>query len=109
MNTRGLTGSTRTAKLSMVMNTCRHALLGISPALGLLVLAPLVGEYLLGNIALDALPMIVGLIPLYGGGALLIREVARRRRLGWPGIVLLGLAYAVVEEGLLTRSLFDPD
>ncbi|GAA2313259.1 hypothetical protein GCM10010149_75530 [Nonomuraea roseoviolacea subsp. roseoviolacea] len=81
----------------------------ILPALGLLVLAPLVGEYLLGNIAVNALPMIVGLIPLYGGGALLIREVARRWRLGWPGIILLGLAYAVIEEGLLTRSLFDPD
>ncbi|GGT12366.1 hypothetical protein ACFFV7_49600 [Nonomuraea spiralis] len=81
----------------------------ILPALGLLVLAPLVGEYLLGNIAIDALPMITGLIPLYGGGALLIREVARRWRLGWPGIILLGLAYAVIEEGLLTRSLFDPD
>lgn len=81
----------------------------ILPALGLLVLAPLVGEYLLGNIAIDALPMIIGLIPLYGGGALLIREVARRWRLGWPGIILLGLAYAVIEEGLLTQSLFDPD
>lgn len=79
------------------------------PALGLLVLAPLIGEYLLGNIAINALPMITGLIPLYGGGALLIREVARRWRLGWPGIILLGLAYAVIEEGLLTRSLFDPD
>ncbi|SPL93949.1 unnamed protein product [[Actinomadura] parvosata subsp. kistnae] len=79
------------------------------PALGLLILAPLVGEYLLGNIAINALPMIIGLIPLYGGGALLIREVARRWRLGWPGIILLGLAYAVIEEGLLTRSLFDPN
>ncbi|MGR6913396.1 hypothetical protein ACU635_03990 [[Actinomadura] parvosata] len=81
----------------------------ILPALGLLILAPLVGEYLLGNLAVNALPMIIGLIPLYGGGALLIREVARRWRLGWPGIILLGLAYAVIEEGLLTRSLFDPD
>ncbi|MEC3917907.1 hypothetical protein [Nocardia sp. CDC160] len=74
-----------------------------------MVLAPLIGEYLLGNVPINALPMIIGLIPLYGGGALLIREVARRWRLGWPGIVLLGLSYAVIEEGLLTRSLFDPD
>ncbi|MFI6292851.1 hypothetical protein ACIBEJ_14785 [Nonomuraea sp. NPDC050790] len=81
----------------------------VLPALSLLILAPLVGEYLLGNIAINALPMIIGLIPLYGGGALLIREVARRWRLGWPGIILLGLAYGVIEEGLLTRSLFDPD
>ncbi|MEU0569274.1 hypothetical protein ABZ297_28410 [Nonomuraea sp. NPDC005983] len=71
----------------------------ILPAPGLLVLAPLVGEYLLGNIAINALPMIIRLIPLYGGGALLIREVARRWRLGWPGIILLGLAYAVIEGG----------
>ncbi|MGH8877040.1 MAG: hypothetical protein ACRD0P_06840 [Stackebrandtia sp.] len=81
----------------------------VFPALCLVVLAPLVGEYLLGNIAINALPGLLGLIPLYGGGALLIREVARRWRLGWPGIILLGLAYAVIEEGLLTRSLFDPD
>ncbi|MFI6316612.1 hypothetical protein ACIBG8_03790 [Nonomuraea sp. NPDC050556] len=91
------------------MNTYYRKKSRILPALGLLVLAPLVGEYLLGNIAINALPMIIGLIPLYGGGALLIREVARRWRLGWPGIILLGLAYAVIEEGLLTRSLFDPD
>ncbi|MEV4287838.1 hypothetical protein AB0K40_20205 [Nonomuraea bangladeshensis] len=78
------------------------------PALGLFVLSPLAGEFLLGNLPVTALPALVVLAPLYGGGALLIRELARRRGAGWPGMVLLAVAYGVVEEGLLTRSLFDP-
>ncbi|QYC42409.1 hypothetical protein Nocox_24030 [Nonomuraea coxensis DSM 45129] len=78
------------------------------PALGLFLLSPLAGEFLLGNLPVTALPALVVLAPLYGGGALLIRELARRRGAGWPGMVLLAVAYGLVEEGLLTRSLFDP-
>ncbi|MEU4514900.1 hypothetical protein AB0G05_35830 [Nonomuraea wenchangensis] len=78
------------------------------PALGLFVLSPLAGEFLLGNLPVTALPALIVLAPLYGGGTLLIRELARRRGAGWPGMVLLAVAYGVVEEGLLTRSLFDP-
>ncbi|MEU6797171.1 hypothetical protein ABZ907_36230 [Nonomuraea wenchangensis] len=78
------------------------------PALGLFLLSPLAGEFLLGNLPVTALPALVVLAPLYGGGTLLIRELARRRGAGWPGMVLLAVAYGVVEEGLLTRSLFDP-
>jgi hypothetical protein len=37
-------------------------------------------------------------------GALLIREVARRTGCGWPTIVVLALAFGVLEEGLLTCS-----
>ncbi|MFI6992509.1 hypothetical protein [Nonomuraea wenchangensis] len=78
------------------------------PALGLFVLSPLTGEFLLGNLPVTALPALIVLAPLYGGGTLLIRELARRGGAGWPGMVLLAVAYGVVEEGLLTRSLFDP-
>lgn len=78
-------------------------------AFGLMLLSPLVAEFLLGNIPITMLVALVALVPLYGGGALLIREVARRRGLGWPGIVLLALAYAVLEEGLITQSLFNPE
>jgi hypothetical protein len=86
----------------------RGTLRRVAPALGLFFLAPLVGEYLLGNISISALPLILVLAPMYGGGALLVREVARRTGRGWPTILLLALAYALVEEGLVTRSLFDP-
>ncbi len=81
----------------------------VAPAIGLFFLAPLVAEFLLGNLPITLLPALVVLAPLYGGGAVLIREVARRRGLGWPSIVLLALAYGVLEEGLTTQSLFNPN
>lgn len=81
----------------------------LAPAVGLFFLAPLVGEFLLGNLPITWLWALISLAPLYGGGALLIRETARRLKLGWPGVVLLGLAYAVVEEALVTQSLFNPN
>lgn len=44
----------------------------------------------------------------YGCGALLCREFARRWRTGWPGLLLLGVAYAIYEEGIVSRALFTP-
>ncbi len=81
----------------------------IAPAIGLFFLAPLVSEFLLGNLPITMLPAIVALAPMYGGGALLIREVVRRRGLGWPNILILAVAYGVLEEGLTTQSLFNPN
>jgi hypothetical protein len=80
----------------------------VRPALGLFVLAPLVGEYLLGNVSISALGYLLLFAPLYGAGALLVREITRRAGPGWPTMILLGLAYAIIEEGLLTQSLFNP-
>lgn len=80
----------------------------IAPAVGLFLLAPLIAEYLLGNIAIDALSVLLVLAPMYGGGALLIRETTRRTGRGWPTMIVLALAYAVFEEGLVTQSLFNP-
>jgi hypothetical protein len=45
---------------------------------------------------------------LYGGGALLIRELVRRRRLGWTSILLLGGAYGIFEEGLVVNTWANP-
>ena len=81
----------------------------MAPVLLLLVIAPLVAEFLLGDVTLASLPALVLFIPLYGGGAVLIREVVRHRGGGWPAIVVLAAAYGVVEEGLATQSLFNPD
>jgi hypothetical protein len=79
-----------------------------APVAGLLVLAPFVGEYLLGNLSVRILPALPFLAPMYGGGALLIREVVRRTGFGWPAILLLGAAYGVIEAGLADQSLFNP-
>ena len=83
-------------------------------ALSLLVLAPICAEYLsayddsTGHPA-TLLGNLIIFIPLYGCSALLIREVARRARLGWIGILLLATAFGLVEAGLIDQSLFSPD
>ena len=80
----------------------------VAPAIVLFFLAPWVAEFLLGDFPITWLPLILVLAGMYGGGALLIREVARRTGRGWPTIVLLALAYGVLEEGVTTMSLFNP-
>src|SRR4029453_18064848 len=81
----------------------------LAPAVLLTVLAPIVAEFLLGDFSVRQIGIALVLLPLYGGGALLIREVSRRAGRGWPAIVLLGLAYSLFEEGFLTQSLFNPN
>jgi hypothetical protein len=79
-----------------------------APVLALLLLAPWVGEFLLGNISVRQLPALLILALLYGCGALLIREMTRRTGRGWPTILLLGAAYGVIEAGLVDQSMFNP-
>ncbi|HEY0785206.1 MAG TPA: hypothetical protein VGD62_04995, partial [Acidobacteriaceae bacterium] len=79
------------------------------PAAVLFFTAPFVAEFLLGNLPLKLLPAMVLLAPMYGGGALLIRELARGAGRGWPSMLLLGAAYTLVEEGFVTQSLFNHD
>ena len=87
------------------MSTLRR----IAPALALLVLSPLVAEFLLGDFSIRQLGLLIVLLPQYGGGALLVRETARRAEKGWPSMIFLALAYALIEEGFTTQSLFNPN
>lgn len=84
------------------------------PTLGLFLLAPVCAEYLWGYDDSTGHPgtLVGNLIvfsPLYGAPALLIREVARRRGLGWTGILLLAAAFGVVEAGLVDQSMWSTD
>ncbi|WP_410672792.1 hypothetical protein [Amycolatopsis sp. cmx-4-68] len=88
----------------------------LAAALTLVALSPFVAEFLLGDQYLSGTPrpgQQLGQFGLfaafYGSAALLIREVARRLGRGWPTILTLGLAFGLLEEGLLTQSLFNPD
>ena len=81
----------------------------MAPAIALFFIAPLVAEFLLGNLPIKLLGTLVILAPLYGGGALLIREVVRRTGRGWPSIIVLAFAYAVFEEAFTTQTLFNPN
>lgn len=71
----------------------------ILPAVGLFLLVPLVAEFLLGNLPIAAPTG----IPLYAGGALLVREIARHAGQGWSTIIVFALAYGVVEESFSAR------
>ena len=82
--------------------------------IGLLLLAPICAEYLAAHddSTGDPLQLMANLfifVPLYGCAALLIREVARRARLGWPGIVLLAVAVGLLQAGVIDQSLFSVD
>ncbi|MCX7746038.1 MAG: hypothetical protein N2645_03965 [Clostridia bacterium] len=85
-----------------------HKNKSLAPVLFLLLLAPWVGEFLLGSSPLQNLPALPLIMPLYGGGALLIREVARRTNRGWPTILFLGASYGVIEACLVDQSIFNP-
>jgi hypothetical protein len=77
------------------------------PVLTLFILSPFLAEVLFGATPLSNLAALVVVMPLYGGGAVLVRELARRRGTGWGRIFLLGAAYGMIEEGLIIQSLFD--
>lgn len=83
----------------------------LPPALVLYFLAPIVGELLSGSAPPTEFFHPFGLIvlpALYGSGALLARELALRWGRRWPSILTLGLAYGILEEGLMVKSFFDP-
>lgn len=81
------------------------------PILLLFFLSPIIGEGLSGSTPPLAFlnPAVTLLLAcLYGSGALLVRDYARRWRKGWRSILILGAAYGVVEEGIMVRSFFSP-
>lgn len=83
-----------------------------SPGLTLLFLAPIIGELLSGSSPptefLNPFTLLL-LVILYGGGALLTRELAHHWNGGWLTILILGAAYGIAEEGLICKSFFDPN
>lgn len=81
----------------------------IAAAVTLFFVAPLVAEFLLGDFSIAMLGLLLLFAPMYGGGAVLIRETARRCGWGWPSMLLLAAAYALIEEGFTTQSLFNPN
>lgn len=83
----------------------------ISPALFLIILAPVMGELLSGSSPpaefFNPINFTIMAI-LYGGGALIIRELLLRWGKGWPSLLVLGAAYGILEEGVMVQSFFNP-
>ena len=79
--------------------------------LTLYFLAPIIAELLTGATPPLMWNNVGGIIlttGLYGSGAILARELVRRRGLGWGHLALLGVAYGVLEEGMAYQSWFNP-
>jgi len=82
-----------------------------APGIFLFFIAPFVGILLIGltppNGFFNPLTLLF-LCVLYGGGAIIARELTLYWGKGWPTLLLLGAAFSVIEEGLRLKSFFDP-
>jgi hypothetical protein len=78
------------------------------PIWTLLVLAPVIGEVLSGSTRLSVLFVLIPEIMVWGGGALLCRELVRRWRAGATSLLLLGLALSIAEEFIIQQTSIAP-
>ncbi|MGB8602295.1 MAG: hypothetical protein WCD42_08880, partial [Rhizomicrobium sp.] len=81
----------------------------ILPVLCVMLLAPMIAEYLLGDFSIRQLSALPAMILQYGAGAVVIREIWVRAGRHSYHFIALGLAFGLWTEGLLTQSLFNPD
>ncbi|WP_041856013.1 hypothetical protein [Candidatus Korobacter versatilis] len=80
----------------------------LAPALTLMVLAPVIAEVMSGATRLSFLFALLPEILVWGGGALLIRELVRRWGGGWTSMLLLGLGLSMAEEFLIQQTSLAP-
>ena len=78
----------------------------------LFFLAPAIAELLSGSAPpaefFNPISLLL-LASLYGSGALVIREMKVRLSKGYVSMLVLGMVYGIVEEGLMVKSFFDPE
>ena len=84
------------------------------PLLCVFLGAPVTAEYLQAYLSFTGDPWasvggIAFLAPLYGGAALLIREIAVRTGRGWSGVLLLGAAFGLAMPGVIDLAMFGAD
>ena len=79
-----------------------------APIWTLLILSPVIGEVLSGSTRLSFLFVLIPEVMVWGGGALLCRELVRRWRGGAPSLVLLGLALSIAEEFIIQQTSLAP-
>jgi hypothetical protein len=74
--------------------------------LALMVLSPVIAEVLFGSTSLSMIYLLLPQICIYGGAAMIIHTLARRR--GWTAILLLGVAFAIAEECIILQTSVSP-
>ena len=96
------------AQADPLNSAAEPALRRVGPVITLLLLSPIIGEVLFGATRITTILVLLPQIGIWGCAALLIREIVRRRRLGWPSILLLGIALAIAEECLIQQTSLAP-
>jgi hypothetical protein len=79
-----------------------------APIAALLLLSPVIAEVLFGATRITTLFVLLPQIGTWGCAALIIRDLVRRRRRGWPAVLLLGVALAIAEECVIQQTSLAP-
>src|SRR5215510_3594082 len=79
-----------------------------APAITLMLLAPLIAEYLPGATRTSSLFVFPLEMAIWGGGALLIRAAVRHWKLGWLNMLLMAFGLAIAEEFVIQQTSLAP-
>lgn len=79
-----------------------------APAFTLIVLAPLIAEYLPGATRTSSLFVFPIEMAIWGGGTLLIRAAVRHFKLGWLNMFLMACALSIAEEFVIQQTSLAP-
>lgn len=79
-----------------------------APAITLMLLAPLIAEYLPGATRTSSLFVFPLEMCIWGGGALLIRAAVRHFKLGWLNMFLMACALSIAEEFVIQQTTIAP-
>lgn len=80
----------------------------IAPAICLIFIAPLIAEVLPGATRFSSIFVFPIEVFVWGGGALLIRHIIRKRQLGWLNMLFMALALSFAEEFLIQQTSIAP-
>ncbi|WP_330230493.1 hypothetical protein OHA40_31755 [Nocardia sp. NBC_00508] len=76
----------------------------------LVVLAPVSAEATFSGVTMPAMWLLLpALVVMYGAGVLFLRELVVRFGGGWPSLLVMGLVYELVEDGLGLQALTSPN
>ena len=99
-------------RLQQINTRIRTFLANLSPAWGLFLLSPVLGELVSAYLSpvefFFPMIFIITVVP-YGCGALIARELVVRNGKGWVSLLILGLAFGLFFEGIVTRIVFNPN
>ena len=78
------------------------------PAITLMLMAPLITEVLPGATRISSIFVFPIEVLIWGSGAVMIRFLVRKYRLGWLNMLLLALALSIAEEVLIQQTSLAP-